>query len=176
MRNYPHFLVTFILTIPKNTLIRDLPDEDKMRLALQWLRENPTETPTTQRVATALRWRAPYDRLGDERRGTRDRRNRLEGLALTRFSAPIMLQEGMGATKQIMFSCAMWLRAQEGKTAPSWRWFQLWLKNTPNFIPSRRNRLRGTASRTTSANGSRRNTRRRSNTRSEKWEIHSQYG
>jgi DDE superfamily endonuclease len=39
----------------------------------------------------------------------------------------------MGATKQMMFSCAMWLRAQEGKLAPSWRWFQTWLNNTPEL-------------------------------------------
>jgi hypothetical protein len=33
--------------ISKKKLTRNLPNEDKMRLALQWLRENPTETTTT---------------------------------------------------------------------------------------------------------------------------------
>ena len=88
--------------------------------------------------------------------------------ALPRYAADHATGGGMGATKQMMFSCAMWLRAQEGKTAPSWRWFQLWLKNTPNFIPSRRNRLRAPRRyayrERPSANGSRRNTGRRSNT------------
>jgi len=46
-----------------------------------------------QRVATALQTSTPYGRLGDERRrGMRDRRNLLEGLALTRFSAPISIK------------------------------------------------------------------------------------
>jgi hypothetical protein len=27
----------------------------------------------------------------------------------------------------------MWLRVQENKAVPSWRWFQLWLKNTPEL-------------------------------------------
>jgi len=27
--------------------LRDLPDKQRMRLALQWLRDNPSETPTT---------------------------------------------------------------------------------------------------------------------------------
>jgi hypothetical protein len=34
-------------SLPKNTLIRDTPNKDKMQLALQWLRENSTETSTT---------------------------------------------------------------------------------------------------------------------------------
>jgi len=32
-----------------------------------------------------------------------------------------------------MYNCAMWLRVQEDKTFPTWRWFQLWLKNTPEL-------------------------------------------
>jgi hypothetical protein len=32
---------------PKNTLLRDLPDKDKIKLAIQWLYENPDESPTT---------------------------------------------------------------------------------------------------------------------------------
>ena len=30
-----------------NTLLRDLPDQDKMKLALDWLSENPREKPST---------------------------------------------------------------------------------------------------------------------------------
>jgi hypothetical protein len=33
--------------VPKNALLQDLPDKDKMQLALQWLQEHPTEHPTT---------------------------------------------------------------------------------------------------------------------------------
>ena len=32
---------------PRNTLLQDLPEKEKMKQALQWLRENPEETPTT---------------------------------------------------------------------------------------------------------------------------------
>ena len=32
---------------PKNTLLRDLPLKDKIKQAIQWLRENLDETPTT---------------------------------------------------------------------------------------------------------------------------------
>jgi RNA polymerase-interacting CarD/CdnL/TRCF family regulator len=31
---------------PQNTLLRDLPSKDKMKQAIQWLRENPDEAPT----------------------------------------------------------------------------------------------------------------------------------
>ena len=32
-----------------------------------------------------------------------------------------------------MYNYAIWLRTQEGKSAPTWRWFQDWLKNTPEL-------------------------------------------
>jgi hypothetical protein len=32
---------------PKNTLLRDLPEKDKIKLALEWLHENPDEKPAT---------------------------------------------------------------------------------------------------------------------------------
>ena len=35
-----------------------------------------------------------------------------------------------GATKQMMYNCAMWLRVQEHKPVLTWRWFQSWLKST----------------------------------------------
>ena len=60
-------------SIPKNTLIRNLPDGDKMWLALQWLRENPTEAATT--VANEHSVRQAWRR---EKKRTRDRRNRLQ--------------------------------------------------------------------------------------------------
>src|SRR4029077_20977410 len=40
---------------------------------------------------------------------------------------------GMGATKQMIFNCAIWFRIQEKKPIPTWRWFQKWLKNTPEL-------------------------------------------
>jgi hypothetical protein len=32
---------------PKNTLLRNLPDQDKIKLAIQWLCDNPDELPST---------------------------------------------------------------------------------------------------------------------------------
>src|SRR2546421_332473 len=32
---------------PRNTLLGDLPEKEKMKQAIQWLRENPEEAPTT---------------------------------------------------------------------------------------------------------------------------------
>ena len=34
-------------SLPKNTLQRDLPEKDKLQLALQFLRQNPNEKPIT---------------------------------------------------------------------------------------------------------------------------------
>jgi hypothetical protein len=133
-------------SIPKNTPIRDLPNEDKMRLALQWPRENPTETPTTAARCHAI---AKEDSVRQAWRREKKRNERQEKLtggaglnkilspdqhqALLRYAVDHATEGGMGATKQMMFSCAMWLRVQEGKPAPSWRWFQIWLKNTPEL-------------------------------------------
>jgi hypothetical protein len=50
--------------------------------------------------------------------------------ALIRYAADQAMDRGKGVTKQMMYNCAMWLRTQEGKTVPTWRWFQLWLKST----------------------------------------------
>jgi hypothetical protein len=36
-----------LLNAPTNTLHRDLPEKDKTRLALEWLRDNPSETAYT---------------------------------------------------------------------------------------------------------------------------------
>src|SRR2546421_1573425 len=44
--------------------------------------------------------------------------------AMIRYAVDQATNGGKGATKQMMYNCAMWLRTQEGKTAPTWRWFQ----------------------------------------------------
>ena len=38
---------------------------------------------------------------------------------------------GMGATKQMVYAAICFLK--QGKKAPSWRWFQLWLKGFPTL-------------------------------------------
>jgi hypothetical protein len=53
--------------------------------------------------------------------------------AMIRYAADQATNGGRGATKQMMYNCAMWLRVQENKSVPSWRWFQLWLQSTPEL-------------------------------------------
>jgi hypothetical protein len=50
--------------------------------------------------------------------------------AVVRYAADQATDSGRGATKQMLFNCIMYLRIQENKTVPSWRWFQTWLQNT----------------------------------------------
>jgi hypothetical protein len=33
----------------------------------------------------------------------------------------------------MLYNCAMYFRVKEGKPAPSWKWFQTWLRNTPEL-------------------------------------------
>ncbi|KAN0074287.1 hypothetical protein V8E54_008224, partial [Elaphomyces granulatus] len=117
-----------------------------MRLALQWLRENPTETPTTAARCHAIAKEDSVRQAWRREKKRNERQKKLTGgaglnkvlspdqhQALLRYAVDHATEGGMGATKQMMFSCAMWLRAQEGKPAPSWRWLQAWLKNTPEL-------------------------------------------
>jgi DDE superfamily endonuclease len=133
-------------SLPKNTLIRDIPNKDKMQLALQWLRENPTETPTTAARCHGIT-RERSVRQAWRREKERDKRTKkLVGgsgqnkilhpdhhQAMIRYAADQAVGGGMGATKQMMFNCAVWLRVQDKKPVPTWRWFQTWLKNTPEL-------------------------------------------
>ena len=181
-------------SIPKNTLIRDLPDEYKMRLALQWLRENPTETPTTAARCHGITVEGSVRQAWRREKKRNERQKRSAGgaginkilspdqhQALLRYAADHATGGGMGATKQMMFSCAMWLRAQEGKTVPSWRWFQDMAQKYPRTSYNQDE---------TYCEAPRRYAYRERPPpmvregipacarihRSEKWEIHSQYG
>ena len=53
--------------------------------------------------------------------------------ALIQYAVDQATNGGKGATKQMLYNCAMWLRVQEKKSVPTWRWFQTWLKNTPEL-------------------------------------------
>ena len=52
---------------------------------------------------------------------------------MIRYSAQHALNGGKGATKQMMYNCAMWFRVEEGMKAPSWKWFKNWLNRTPEL-------------------------------------------
>ena len=107
---------------PKNTLHRNLPPTDKVELALQWLRENPSQTPTTAARIYHIenekyliqKWarekkkdqrQAPVQ-YGGQNKILRDD----QYAAMIRYSADQAMNGGKGATKQMMFSCAIWLR------------------------------------------------------------------
>jgi hypothetical protein len=119
------------------TLQRDLPIKDRIKLAISWLKENPTETPTTaarcfrieKEDSVRKAWlRAKRDKKpkgGENRILTPDMHE-----AVIRYAADQATNGGKGATKQMLFNCIMHLRKEEGKSIPTWRWFQIWLSNT----------------------------------------------
>jgi hypothetical protein len=53
--------------------------------------------------------------------------------AIIQYAVSQAIDRGKGATKQMMYNCAMWLRVQDNKSVPSWKWFQQWLKSTPEL-------------------------------------------
>jgi hypothetical protein len=113
--------------IPTNTLHRDLPEKDKTRLALEWLRENPSETPTTaariyhlEKPNSLFRaWKRENTRGGPIQHRSQ---NKIlwpeQHKALIRYMADQAMNGGKGATKQMLYNCAMWQRTQDRKTIP----------------------------------------------------------
>jgi hypothetical protein len=133
-------------SLPKNAHPRDLPDKEKMQLALQWLRENPTESATTAARCHFIEKEGSLRTAWRRERKRNERPTKLVGgagwnrilrpdqhQALIRYAVDHATEGGRGATKQMMFNCAMYLRFQEKKSIPTWRWFQKWLKNTPEL-------------------------------------------
>jgi hypothetical protein len=129
---------------PRNRLLRDLPDKDKIKLALDWLRERPDESPTAaarcfhiKQEKTVQRAWARLRRKEKEGKPQHGGQNKIlrsdQEKTLIRYAAEQCLGGGKGATKQMMYNCAMYFRVTEGKEAPSWKWFQLWLKRTPEL-------------------------------------------
>ena len=103
--------------LPQNTLQRDLPLKDRMKLALQWLRENPTESPTTAarlyhiekegsvRTAWMRERRRPNGKL---KRGGHNKILRPDQhQALIQYAIDQATNRGKGAIKQMMFNCAI---------------------------------------------------------------------
>ena len=123
--------------IPRATLQRDLPLNDRFKLALQWLRDNPTESATT---AARCFYITKEDSLRKawlrEKKGKKNKGGQNKILspdqhdAVIRYAVDQATNGGKGATKQMMYNCIMYLRVQENKSVPSWRWFQLWLQRT----------------------------------------------
>jgi hypothetical protein len=109
-----------------------------MKLALDWLSENPREKSSTaarlHHIKNEDSVRKAWLRKRNPKKTLWGGHNKIlrpdQQQALIRYAADQATNGGKGATKQMMYNCAMWLRVKEGKTIPTRRWFQLWLKNT----------------------------------------------
>jgi hypothetical protein len=130
--------------LPKNTLLRDMPERDKLREAIQFLKANPEETPATAARACCVRnedtvrkaWQRERKKMGTagSQWGGHNKILRPDQhTALIQYAVSHAINGGKGATKQMMYNCAMWMRTEDNKTAPSWKWFSQWLKSTPEL-------------------------------------------
>jgi hypothetical protein len=120
--------------LPKNTLLRDMPERDKLREAIQFLKANPEETPATAARACCVRnedtvrkaWQRERKKMGTVRvqKGGQNKILRPDQhTALIQYTVSHAINGGKGATKQMMYNCVMWMRTEDNKTAPSWKWF-----------------------------------------------------
>jgi hypothetical protein len=57
--------------------------------------------------------------------------------ALIQYAVDQATNGGKGATNPMLYNCVMWLRVREKKSVPTWRWFQTWLKNTPELYTTK---------------------------------------
>ena len=129
----------------KSTHIRDQPDSVKMAQALAWLRDNPDEKPTTaarlhyieNKQSVQQAWRRERKRMEEGKKSGGGGHNKIlrpdQHQAMIRYAVDHATNGGMGATKQMIYNCAVYLRFQEKKSLPTWRRFQIWLKNTPEL-------------------------------------------
>ena len=131
-----------LASLPKSTLQRDLPEKEKLKLALEFLRQNPNEKPSTaarlydikKENSVQKAWVRERKGMGKKARGGQNRILRPDQhRALIQYAVDQATDGGKGATKQMMYNCAMWLRAKEHKSIPTWRWFQTWLQDTPKL-------------------------------------------
>jgi hypothetical protein len=134
-------------TLPRDGLIKDLPTTDKLKLALEWLRANPTEKPTTAARAHCIEnvqtvqqvWRRERKRV--YRTGTFERGRPgaptiltdTQHQALIQYAIDQATNGGIGATKRIMWNAICYLRKQAGQENPCETWFTKWLKETPEL-------------------------------------------
>jgi len=111
----------------KSTLLRDLPDQDEMKLALDFLCENPHEKPSTAARLYHIKKedtvRKAWIRVENKKVVPWGGQNKIlrpdQHQALIRYAVDQATNGGKGATKQMMYNCAMWLRVQEHKPVPT---------------------------------------------------------
>jgi hypothetical protein len=121
-----------------------MPEKDKLREAIQFLKANPEETPATAARACCVRnedivkkaWQRERKKMGTVS-GQWGGHNKIlrpdQYEALIQYAVSHAINGGKGATKQMMYNCAMWIRTENNRTAPSWKWFSQWLKSTPEL-------------------------------------------
>ncbi|PMD65600.1 uncharacterized protein K444DRAFT_608178 [Hyaloscypha bicolor E] len=94
--------------LPKNTLLRNMPEKDKLRKAIQFLKANPEETPATAARAYCVRNKDTNKILRPN-----------QYAALIQYAVSHAINGGKGATKQMIYNCAIWMRTEDNKTALS---------------------------------------------------------
>lgn len=131
--------------LPRDALESTLPEKDKHRIALEWLTDNPDhkthhavsiwkikDTETFRKA-----WQRKRKRLERQAQnlpalqsgGWNKILDSVQERAIIIYAADHAIDGRRGATKQMLYNCAVFFRRQEGKSAPTWRWFQLWLKD-----------------------------------------------
>ena len=118
--------------LPINALLRDMPEKDKLREAIQFLKENPEESPTTAARACGIRsedavrkaWRRERKRIekGKVQWGGQNKILHPDQYeALIQYAVLYAINGAKGAIKQMIYNCAIWMRTEDNKTAPSWK-------------------------------------------------------
>ena len=132
--------------------LRDLPTKQRMQLALQWLRNNPSETPTISarihfhedlpkheasvRVAWAREKKKKEKEKEKANKGVVVQHGAHNGVLSDAQEEALLLyakeqvEHGLGATKRMVFAAVAHLKGQEPPAKPpqSCRWFQKWLR------------------------------------------------
>jgi hypothetical protein len=121
-----------------------MPEKDKLCEAIQFLKENPEEPPTTAvricgvKSEDAVRkvWRREKKRM-EKGKSQWGGQNKIlypdQYTALIQYTVSHAINRGKGATKQMIYNCTIWIRTEDNRTPPSWKWFSQWLKNTPEL-------------------------------------------
>jgi hypothetical protein len=115
---------------PRGTVESKLPEHDKLQLALQFLRDNPDEDPRTPARIWKLKkpgtlqkkWKRERKRMEQlklgmvvQHSGHNKILNTEQERALIQYATNHCLEGRRGATKQMMYNCAMFFRVKEGK-------------------------------------------------------------
>jgi hypothetical protein len=126
--------------------IRNQPLQIRTQTAIQWLRDNPGE-----RASTAARlhyikneksfqttWRrarkrdqrsSPPPQTGGHNKILTDAQH----ASIIKYATDQASHGNKGATRQMIFNAILFLRRGDHKPAPTFRWFQYWLKRTPEL-------------------------------------------